>query len=543
VSPGGEPPIGRSVRNPISSSSKIGQSGIYNETVRCELARHVGASTPLPMDNKTLKHSIIVFPFLKTLDPISIGEISFRSTDDLVGLTEDDARFVSEISDMLFLQNNLRIRSASYALVPFIDLERISTPLIALERIQAVVAYCYAKTSSVFDDPFLSSEHASLVIFSPGSVPVPLVNPHHHTIATELAAASSGDEQLSINGYSGLYNFKQRFWVAKGSRLYPPVPHISLNISQILSRDMAEYHKWPEYRLLERVTKVRLSTVEERVFTGIKWFNAANSSLISEESAMVNLSIAFESLLGLPDDAKTDRLIDAVSLLLGRLPRLDVWVHQFYKVRSEIVHEGRAESLRFVASDSKKKPQPEAPIYQPLLLYGRQIFQYCVGTLLFGASLSENGGLQEKFVTNQERFVEICKVLEDDALDASKRFELVAEKVFAADRYRFIQESGLTFEALLGAARAAAKALSTCGGVEDPVLKEALNHLITANRSADHFEQLDAIHEVVGIPQKPVHSGSNAGPMSPIAITLSIIDMVWSYSFLHYFSVKKSREK
>jgi hypothetical protein len=528
----------------ISYLQAIGRSEIYNESRATPNERlKFGANYKTPMDDKTVKHSIIIFPFLKTLDPVSIGEISFRSTDDLIGLSKDDARFVSEISEMLFLQNNLRIRSASYALIPFIDLQRISTPLIELERIQAVVAYCYAKTSSVFDDPFLSYEHASLAIFSPGSVPVPLVNPAHHTIALETRDALSKDEQLSIAGYSGLYNFKQHFWAAKGSRLYPPVPHISLNISQNLSRDIAEYHRWPEYRLLERVTKVRLSTVEERVFTGIKWFNAANSSLISEESAIVNLSIAFESLLGLPDDAKTDRLIDAVSLLLGRLPRLDVWVHQFYKVRSEIVHEGRTQSLKFIASDSKKKSQAEAPIYRPLLLYGRQIFQYCVGTLLFGASLSEEGGLEEKFVTNQERFVEICKVLEDDALDASKRFELVVEKVFAADRYRFIQESGLTIEALLGAARAAAKALISCGGAGDPSLKAVLDNLITANRSADHFEQLDAIHEVVGIPQKPVHSGSNAGPMSPIAITLSIIDMVWSYSFLHYFSVKKSREK
>jgi hypothetical protein len=177
------------------------------------------------------------------------------------------------------------------------------------------------------------------------------------------------------------------------------------------------------------------------------------------------------------------------------------------------------------------------------LLYGRQIFQYCVGTLLFGASLSEEGGLEEKFVTNQERFVEICKVLEDDALDASKRFELVVEKVFAADRYRFIQESGLTIEALLGAARAAAKALISCGGAGDPSLKAVLDNLITANRSADHFEQLDAIHDFVALPKSSIHSGTDAGPMSPMAITLTIVDIVWSYSFLHYFWVKKSRAK
>jgi len=33
-------------------------------------------------------------------------------------------------------------------------------------------------------------------------------------------------------GYDGMLNFMEHFWVVKGSRVYPPVPHITLNISK-----------------------------------------------------------------------------------------------------------------------------------------------------------------------------------------------------------------------------------------------------------------------------------------------------------------------
>lgn len=351
------------------------------------------------------------------------------------------------------------------------------------------------------------------------------------------------DEYGFIDGYYGLYNFKQPFWAAKGSRLYPPLPNIGLNISQNLSGDMERYFDRPQYHLLQRLTKSTLSPVDERILTGLNWFNAANSLLISEEAAIVNLSIAFESLLGLPDDAKTERLIDAVSLLLGRLPRLDIWVHQFYEVRSEIVHEGKAQSLRFIASDVRKKTSADLPTYRPLLLYGRQIFQFCVATLLFGASLSEQGGLKEKFVTNQERFIEICRILDSDSIDAKERFASVAENVIAADRYRFVQESGLTIEALLGAARAATKVLFNCDPPADGPLKSSLLQLLTAKRSHDNFELLDAIHQVRETRKELSGTSSDSSTTAPIAVTLRIIEIVWGYSFMHYFWVKKNREK
>src|ERR1700678_2171411 len=57
--------------------------------------------------------AIAVFPFLKTTDPITLGAFTFRSTDDTTGLDAEDAAHVREIADMLYLQDDLRIQSAT----------------------------------------------------------------------------------------------------------------------------------------------------------------------------------------------------------------------------------------------------------------------------------------------------------------------------------------------------------------------------------------------------------------------------------------------
>jgi hypothetical protein len=55
--------------------------------------------------------AIAVFPFLKTTEPIRLGSFTFRSTDDITDLREQDAVHIQEIAAMLFLKDDLRIRS------------------------------------------------------------------------------------------------------------------------------------------------------------------------------------------------------------------------------------------------------------------------------------------------------------------------------------------------------------------------------------------------------------------------------------------------
>jgi hypothetical protein len=73
---------------------------------------------------------------------------------------------------MLFLQDDLRVKSAPYAAVPYVDLENQQQPLTGLERLQTIVAYFYAAPHEIFGRPFLHYEDASLAVFSPSRVSI-----------------------------------------------------------------------------------------------------------------------------------------------------------------------------------------------------------------------------------------------------------------------------------------------------------------------------------------------------------------------------------
>lgn len=484
------------------------------------------------METSEKNYSFAVFPFLKTSGKVSIGQFTFRSTDDTDELSHEQATCVREISEMLFLQDNLRIKSASYALIPFVDLNHDPIGVQHLRHVQAVVAYCYALPRHEFGDLFLSSEHASVAILTPGNVSVYLVRPDFNVDLIDPVPDLQADKHGLVEGYAGLYNFKHYFWVAKGSRIYGPTHHLTLNHSQSLGVDLARLIEGrTDYRILSKLLGKPDTSSSLRIFTSLRWFNEANKQAIDQPAAIVNLSIAFEALLGLPIDEKTDRLIDAISLLLGRLPRLDIWARQFYDARSQIVHEGDTQQLRFVPAGSQKKN--ENPLYQSLISYGRQIFQLCLGTLLTGKELAENAGLEDKLITNQERFQKISMVLSDESIGARERLERIVPIVTAIKQYKYVPESGLRIEAMIGAARSAAKRLLEQNEVASDELKEQLKRFSTAERTNDQYLQLDALRELHDMFQNKSIVG--VGYSEPVR---DLVDVVWNYVFMHYFWIK-----
>jgi hypothetical protein len=486
---------------------------------------------------ETPGRAIAVFPFLKTTDAIQLGSFKFRSTDDTSDLTEEEAAHVREIADMLFLKDDLRIRSASYAMLPTLDLDKAEPSVIELEGIQAIVGYCYSAPRHTFGDVFFHFEHASLAIFSPEPVTTFLVRPDHHVMPTGEAAPLDADEWHRVHGYQGRYNFRQPFWVAKGSRLYPPVPHISLNDGQNLAWDLAQaFREGPQHHLLPTLIQKPMTEISERVLTAIGWYNRANADATEDSVALLSLAVGFETLLGLPRDAKTERFVDAVSLLLGRVARLSLWAEQFYEARSDVAHEGRTQRLRL--RPLMQKNPAESPVYQSLLAYGRQIFQLCVGSVLFGAHLAQRAGLQDKLITNQERFQLLCKTMHDKTFAPVERFAAIDDVVATIDEFRYVGETGLLIETMMGAMQAAARNLLLCTTSLGPDVNQKLSDLAEAKRSKDWYEALDALmawHEVM--------PKGSLEPQSPEGIMRRLTGVVWHYTFMHYFWMKEQRNK
>jgi Apea-like HEPN len=482
-------------------------------------------------------YSIAVFPFLKTTATVQIGDMTFRSTDDIAGLSADRARSVVEVAEMLFLQDDLRIKSASYSMLSATDLEHPGPVLDKLKRIQTVVAYCYAIPHHISGDPHLRYEHASLAVFSPGRVWPFMVRPEYHVEPQSPDRSPVPDERGEIEGYNGLYNFKHHFWVAKGSRVYPPLPQIGLNMAQDLAVDLEDFSGTLRFQLLPDLIQEPASGMAERALRSIAWFNEANSLSAGDDAAVVNLAIALESLLGLPEDQKSKRLVDSVALLLGRVPRLDEWATQFYDVRSEIVHQGRASELRFKVAESKKPAS--SSLYNSLLSYGRQIFQLCVATLLFGASIARKAALEEKFVTNRERFEQISRMLSDESIAASERFRAISEKVGAIELYRSIAESSFPITIVLDAMRLAAKVLLSCEPNLEPELRRAAESVATATQSHNSYEVLHAVQE---FHEAGKQKAPTADPTSHWGLTFRLVDAGWDYVFWNYHSLRKQKE-
>jgi Apea-like HEPN len=490
------------------------------------------------------QYSFVIFPYLKTSAEVSIGQLTFRSTDDPGDLPPAAAGHLREISKMLFMQDDLRIRSASYAAVPLIDLEGRDEEAVAaldnLAHLQAVVAYCYATPHPVFCDPFFRYEHASLAIFSPGKVVIFLVRPesHHHLDLVGPTNFPEPDSRGEIDGYRGLLNFKHHFWVINGSRLYPPIPQLGLNLSQDLAADFGQFiYDSSHLPLLLKLFDSPRSATSQRILRSIDWFNSSTSLTASEEESIVSLAIAFEALLGLPGiEEKTNRLVDSVALLLGRIPLLDSWVTQFYRARSEIVHEGHTARLRFVAGGSTSKTS--GPLYHSLLAYGRQVFQMCVGTLLFGTMLAEKADLQEKLVTNQERFDEISRTLNDESIPPSERLRAVDAVVRTAERYRFVWESDFDVQRILNAMRAGAKAVLASDPNLDARAKIHFEGMASASRT-DHYQILDEVRvlEAMMLDREPLTE-----PDSPRAIAFRLVRLTWSHTATNYFCLKRQRD-
>ena len=172
---------------------------------------------------------------------------------------------------MLFLQDDLRIRSAAYAMLPSLDLDKAEPILKELEYVQSVVAYCYSSPHPTFGDPFFHFENASLVVLSPQGVSEFLVRPEHHVQATDPSVSLGADRWHNLPGYRGLYNFRHHFWVAKISRLYPPVPHMGLNIAQDLAHDLASaFTQAPQHHLLPELLRRPDTPVAQRVLTALR---------------------------------------------------------------------------------------------------------------------------------------------------------------------------------------------------------------------------------------------------------------------------------
>lgn len=479
--------------------------------------------------------SVAVFPFLKTSGAIQIGAYTFRSTTDVEGLPSEQANSVNEIAQMLFVQGDLRVKSASYAITPWLDVDRSCAAIDQLSQLRTVLTYIYASPHEISESIFLRPEEVSLVLFMPSLVSVFLTRPEYHTENICAMAGPKPNEQHEVVGYRGFYNFRHHFWIEPASRLYGPKPHITLNISQDLRTDIGHRSQFrTDYHLLLRLLQKPLTPAALRIYSALSWFNAANEHGLDPDRALLNLAVAFEALLRLPDSSKTERLVDAIALLLGRTERLDDWARQFYDARSRVAHEGRAGDRYFYSPGRNKHP---SALFGSLMLYGRQIFQLCMSALLVGVDLAENADLQEKFVTNNERFEKICNLLRAEACLPGERLLGISSTLRALERYRFIPSREISRVTLITAVTYAAETLIECKLPLPQNLADALTRCSISTRGDDELTRLGVVENLTN-----AFESIDLTCFAPEArIVRDLAEIAWMSLFERYYLLNQSR--
>jgi hypothetical protein len=337
-----------------------------------------------------------------------------------------------------------------------------------------------------------------------------------------------------VPGYNGLYNFRHYFWVECGSRLYGPKPHITLNISQDLQIDLEHrFRGRPDCDLLLQLLEKPLTPATLRIFSAVHWYNAANEESIDRDQAVLNLAVAFEALLRLPNSAKTERLKDAIALLLGRTERLDEWVDQFYAARSRVAHEGLVQDPYFYVPTHRQTKQAVG-LFGSLMLYGRQIFQLCLGTLLVGIDLADRADLQEKFISNNERYEKICDLLKSEAGTPAEKIIALEPTLRGLERYQFVPSGEVSRGTLMSAVRYTAAALIATGQPFVQDLADALAKVDVSKRDDGEFRRLTAIKDLT-----EAFEVTEPASLTPEArVARDLVEMTWRRLFMLYYWLK-----
>jgi hypothetical protein len=181
------------------------------------------------------EYTFAFFPYLKTSGPVHYRDLTIRSGDDFADLPPDAVQHLEILRTMFFLHDHLRIQKVSYAFHTSSEEFNATEFIQQLIEFRALVSFIYSTPHPTSGDPFLRYEHASLYLLQPKQVSKYLLADQHNVEILPEAQNLEFDSRGEISGYEGRLNNESYFWVANGSRIFPPAARLWLNISQDLN--------------------------------------------------------------------------------------------------------------------------------------------------------------------------------------------------------------------------------------------------------------------------------------------------------------------
>lgn len=245
--------------------------------------------------------SLAFFPYLKTVDEIHYKSLTFRSSNDAEGIPDEIKSHLEVLRKLFFLRDNLQIEAMTYTILPRSSEQIDPEALRHLQEFQTLIIYLYSSPHEVLGNPFFSNEHMSVFTANPKPVSLYLFKETDNVVDVASTTYPKPNHREEIDGYEIILNFKTYLWAIEGSRIYPPTGRLGLNISQNLYFDLSRMDSKNHTNSLIRFLKAdtKMPHLYNRIMRALTWYNRSVSKDIEEEVALVNLAVAFESLLDL----------------------------------------------------------------------------------------------------------------------------------------------------------------------------------------------------------------------------------------------------
>ena len=470
-------------------------------------------------------------PYLKISDPIKIGKYIFRDCSDSTDLSSEDGNKLSKISKMFYLKDELRIASFAYTIAPITDLRRRLPDVEYLRKIRNIVGFLYASPVSPFNTPFLSSESASMIVLVPDEVERTIARPDCNVVDEKKDVYDELDRSA---GYMVLTEFDSFSFITEATRLYPASHEIFFNYQQNLSVDLRTVLSDPSSSyslLLKLLDQSGDASILDRYFTSLHWYNVATRHSSDDNFSIVCLSIAFESLLGLPSDDKTSRIADSISMLLGRTERLSEWARQFYDIRSAIVHEGKTENLHFQIPGSKKQ---DLKYFGSVFSSGLVIYRLCIRTMLFGLVRSEEVNLGDFFISNRERLERIVRNVENGVDDKQKTINACCTLVEQISEKTYVAENGIPYKLVFASLESYLSLFDKPESFE-PSFWDMCNRFAESQDQDNVLQRLEALKEMNEFLQRIDDKALDR----PKKACKALCHYVWSMAIRMYFYLKR----
>jgi len=150
-------------------------------------------------------------------------------------------------------------------------------------------------------------------------------------------------------------------------------------------------------------------------------------------------------------------------------------------------------------------------------------------------------GISSRLFTNQERLERVCGVLDSGEGTSKDKLLAVAQDIRDIDKYRFVLETGLRIETLIGAAQRAVTQFLNTNPTCDPHLLNLLKGFAEVEKGADYYDALSLLQQIEEHHDLPSISDAPQEPDENVVFVL--LDCVWHYTFMHYYWLVETRTR